>query len=76
MNTARFVFRIAQSMPVAPIRWFRAGTAAQAFIRDEDGVTSIEYALIATLIAMVIIGTVRTLGTNLNSLFSDIATSV
>jgi pilus assembly protein Flp/PilA len=76
VNTVRFVFRIAQPMPVAPIRWLRAATAAQVFAGDEDGVTSIEYALIATLIATVIIGTVLTLGTNLNSLFGSIATSV
>jgi pilus assembly protein Flp/PilA len=76
VNTARFVFRIVQPKPVAPIRRFRAGSAAQALIRVEDGVTSIEYALIATLIAIVIIGAVSILGTNLNSLFSGVATSV
>jgi pilus assembly protein Flp/PilA len=76
VNTARFVFRIAQSKPVARTGWFRAGSAAQAFIRDEDGVTAIEYGLIAALIALVIIGSVSSLGTNLNSVFSDIAASV
>lgn len=76
MNTACFVFRIVQSMPVAPIRRLHAITTVRALIHDEDGITSIEYALIATLIAMVIIGTVRTLGTNLNTLFSDVAASV
>jgi pilus assembly protein Flp/PilA len=63
-------------MPVAPIRRLHAITTVRALIHDEDGITSIEYALIATLIAMVIIGTVRTLGTNLNTLFSDVAASV
>ena len=76
MNTTRFVFRIVQSKPVAPICWFRARATAQALTRDEDGVTSIEYALIATLIAIVIIGAVNTLGINLNLLFSDVAASV
>jgi pilus assembly protein Flp/PilA len=76
VTTVLFAFRIAQSKPVAPIRWFRAGSAAQAFICDEEGVTAIEYGLIAALIAIVIVGAVGTLGTNLNSLFSDVASSV
>ncbi|WP_019448713.1 Flp family type IVb pilin [Cupriavidus sp. BIS7] len=44
-----------------------------AFIRDEDGVTAIEYGLIAALIAVVIIATVQLVGTNLSSVFSFIA---
>ena len=36
---------------------------AKRFLRDEDGVTAIEYGLIAALIAIVIIGSVKTLGT-------------
>jgi len=35
----------------------------QRFINDEEGVTAIEYALIAALIAVVIIVAVRTTGT-------------
>jgi pilus assembly protein Flp/PilA len=51
-------------------------TQAKRFLRDQDGVTAIEYGLIAALIAIVIIGSVKTLGTNLNSVFSDVAASV
>ncbi|MDQ0141775.1 Flp family type IVb pilin [Cupriavidus necator] len=47
-------------------------TRLQAFHRDEDGVTAIEYGLIAALIAVVIIGTVQTVGTNLTAVFSFI----
>lgn len=43
-----------------------------AFIRDEEGVTAIEYGLIAALIAVVIIATVQLVGTNLSSVFSFI----
>jgi len=43
-----------------------------AFIRDEDGVTAIEYGLIAALIAVVIIATVQIVGTNLSGVFSFI----
>ncbi|RQQ73148.1 Flp family type IVb pilin [Burkholderia stagnalis] len=42
------------------------------FARDEDGVTAIEYGLIASLIAIVIIGAVRTVGQHLNSVFTTI----
>ncbi|MFL9994051.1 pilus assembly protein Flp/PilA [Burkholderia sp. GAS332] len=49
---------------------------AARFVRDEDGVSAIEYGLLAALIALVIIGSVTTLGGNLNKVFSDIAGSV
>lgn len=48
----------------------------QRFIRDEEGVTAIEYALIAALIAVVIIGAVRSVGTNVQSTFNTIATEL
>lgn len=43
------------------------------FIRDEEGVTAIEYGLIAALIAVVIIIAVTAVGTNLNAVFTYIA---
>jgi pilus assembly protein Flp/PilA len=49
---------------------------AARFVRDEDGVTAIEYGMIAGLIALVIIGAVTTLGTNLKAVFSSLASSV
>jgi pilus assembly protein Flp/PilA len=49
---------------------------AARFARDEDGVTAIEYGLIAGLIALVILGSVQLLGTNLNTVFSNLAASV
>ncbi len=39
---------------------------------DKRGVTALEYGLIAALIAVVIIGSVLTLGTNLSQTFSSI----
>ena len=50
--------------------------AIQIFIRDEEGVTAIEYGLIAALIAVVIIGAVTIVGTNLNGVFTYIGTKV
>jgi pilus assembly protein Flp/PilA len=76
VNTARSVSRLVVSQPVAPTRFSPAIARAQVFLDDASGVTSIEYALLAFLIAIVIIGAVRTAGTNLNLLFSDVAASV
>lgn len=47
--------------------------AVRRFVRDEEGVTAIEYGLIAALIAVVIIGSVRLVGTSLGGVFADIA---
>ena len=47
--------------------------ASRRFLRDEEGVTAIEYGLIAALIAVVIIVGAGLVGTNLNTLFTDIA---
>ncbi|GAA7767228.1 MULTISPECIES: Flp family type IVb pilin [Cupriavidus] len=48
----------------------------KAFLRDDDGVTAIEYGLIAALIAVVIIASVQIVGTNLSSIFSMIASEL
>lgn len=42
------------------------------FLSDESGVTAIEYALIASLIAVFIIVAVQLVGTNLNTVFNEI----
>ena len=46
------------------------------FIRDESGVTAIEYGLIAALIAVVIITALTNLGTAINDKFDLIATTI
>ncbi|WP_179400619.1 Flp family type IVb pilin [Burkholderia guangdongensis] len=46
------------------------------FARDEDGVTAIEYGLIAALIALLIIAGVTSIGQTLSDIFNDIATSI
>lgn len=43
------------------------------FWKDEEGATAIEYALIAGLIAVAIIGVLTLMGTELRTLFSNIA---
>ncbi len=46
------------------------------FYKDEEGVTAIEYGLLASLIALAIIVGAQLLGTNLNALFNYIAGKV
>lgn len=43
-----------------------------AFFREEDGVTAIEYGLIAGLIAVVLVTTLTDVGTGLKTLFTTI----
>ncbi|MFN3889460.1 MAG: Flp family type IVb pilin [Beijerinckiaceae bacterium] len=43
------------------------------FLRDERGATAIEYGLIASLIAVAIIGAVTTLGTKLTTTFGSVS---
>ena len=46
---------------------------ARDFLREEDGVTAIEYGLLAALIAVAITVGANLLGKNLNNLFNAIA---
>lgn len=46
------------------------------FVKDNSGVTAIEYGLIAGLIAVVIIGGVTSIGTNLSGKFQAIVTAL
>jgi len=46
------------------------------FIRNEAGATAIEYGLIAAGIALAIIAVVQGLGTNLNTTFGTVQTSI
>jgi pilus assembly protein Flp/PilA len=48
----------------------------EKFIREEEGATAVEYGLMVALIAVVIIGAVTTLGTNLSSKYSNAANQV
>ena len=44
------------------------------FLRDETGVTAIEYGLIAALISVVCITAMTTAGTQLNAIYTTIGT--
>jgi pilus assembly protein Flp/PilA len=47
-----------------------------AFWTDQSGVTAVEYGLLATLIAIVIIAAIHTVGTRLSSTFNSVAASL
>ncbi|CAJ0713070.1 MULTISPECIES: Flp family type IVb pilin [Ralstonia] len=52
--------------PINPRKW----------LRDDQGVTSIEYALLGSLIAIVILGSVVALGSGVKSLYEMIAAAI
>ena len=45
-------------------------------LRDKRAVTALEYGLIASLIAVFIIGAIGTLGSNLSGVFNKVATAI
>lgn len=51
-------------------------SAVRSFIADEDGVTALEYGMIAALIAAVIVTTVGTLGGKVDAAFTKIANAM
>ena len=44
----------------------------KSFIRNESGATAIEYGLIAALIAVAIIASLKALGSDLSALFTNV----
>ena len=52
------------------------GWTVRRFFRDENAATAIEYGLIAAGIAVAIIVTVTSLGSNLNTTFSGVSTAL
>jgi pilus assembly protein Flp/PilA len=46
------------------------------FVKDESGATAIEYGLIAAGIAVAIIGALTTVGSNLTTMFTTVASSL
>jgi pilus assembly protein Flp/PilA len=46
------------------------------FLANEDGVTAIEYALLASLIAIFIVAAVQTLGTRVSTVFTEVGNSL
>jgi pilus assembly protein Flp/PilA len=51
-------------------------TYVTSFLRQDEGVTALEYGMIAALIAAVIVGTVKILGGKVNTAFGTINTAL
>lgn len=51
-------------------------TSIRHFLRDESGATAIEYAMIASGVAVAIASTVFSLGSNVKGLYSSVATAM
>ncbi|HEY1736745.1 MAG TPA: Flp family type IVb pilin [Methylovirgula sp.] len=47
-----------------------------SFLRDETGVTAMEYGLLAGLIAVVIIGSITAIGVNLGNKFNTVSNNL
>jgi pilus assembly protein Flp/PilA len=56
--------------------WSSSNEHFTGFIKDKSGATAIEYGLLAALIAVVIIGSVKLVGSNLSAKFNAIATNL
>ena len=48
----------------------------QKFFKDESGATAIEYALIASLIAIALVAILTSLGTQLSAEFSEVSSAL
>jgi len=48
----------------------------RSLLKDENGATAIEYALLASLIAVAIIVALQTVATQLNTVFSEVSTAM
>ena len=46
------------------------------FLRNEDGPTAVEYAVMLALIIVVCIGAITTLGNNANGTFTSVGTAI
>ena len=54
----------------------RSLLSLRCLMQNEDGVTAIEYGLIAALIAVAAVVVMGTVGTNLSTVFSEVASSL
>ena len=69
--------RVSASRGSAPLsKGFGMIRSLRAFLANQDGATAIEYALIASLIAVFIIGALSALGTNLSSEFAEVGAAL
>ena len=46
------------------------------FLKAEEGPTAVEYAVMLAVILVIVVGTIRLVGSNTNNVFSSVASSV
>jgi pilus assembly protein Flp/PilA len=46
------------------------------FLKSEDGPTAVEYAVMLSLIIVICLGAVKSIGTNANATFSSVASQI
>ena len=72
----RLMARVDHQVKIARETSMRKLRLFSRVVADESGVTAIEYGLIASLIAVVIIAVVGSVGTNLSSTFQTVSDSL
>jgi Flp pilus assembly pilin Flp len=68
---ARGKTRIKETEPVARIQQY-----VSQLWRDEDGQDIAEYAVMLAVILVIVVGTVRLIGSNANNVFSQVGSSI
>ena len=51
-------------------------TACTKFLRDEEGASLVEYGLLLSLVAVVCIVAISTLGTSISTMFTNLASNI
>jgi len=64
------------SSTLESIRMKHTLQAVQRILRDESGQDIAEYAVMLAVILLIVIGTVKLIGTNANSTFSNVASNL
>ncbi|WP_321912836.1 Flp family type IVb pilin [Paraburkholderia sp. J11-2] len=49
---------------------------ARHFVRDENGITALEYGMLAALITVLIMASIASIGSTLQNVFSDIVNTL
>ncbi|MBC8338313.1 MAG: Flp family type IVb pilin [Rhodospirillales bacterium] len=68
--------RCASAFSISPRKGTTVKASLRKLINDEKGATAIEYALIATLVVVTLIGAFNLLSTDLNNTFNTVANTV
>ena len=67
--------RYAQNTPIQPFDW-NVNHLLNAFWRDDAGQDIAEYAVMLAVILVLVVGTIRLVGSSANNAFSSVASSM